>query len=41
MELKASLKQQVDALESERRFINARAAALQSKADVLQARVRT
>jgi hypothetical protein len=38
--LKAKLTHQVGLLDSERRFINARAAALQSKADQLQARRR-
>ena len=36
--LKAKLTHQVGLLDSERRFINARAAALQNKADQLQAR---
>lgn len=39
--LKAKLTEQVSLLDSERRFINARAAALQNKADQLQARLRT
>ena len=38
LELKAKLTQQVGVLDSERRFINARAAALQNKAVQLQAR---